>query len=126
MKIHLHKEQSDEKTSIWQIIGLSSPTKCYEIYAWFELTKEEQAVLDKSPDLKKKDIIEYYYQGRQLNSTVNMMTKSPKTGEKGSRFVAYTSDDFLHLEKVINNSAKNLKNHLDSLMGSEGSSTIEI
>jgi len=47
MKIHLHKEQTNEKTSLAQIIGFSRPTKCYEIHAWFEVTAEEKKLLIK-------------------------------------------------------------------------------
>ena len=126
MKIHLHKEQTNEKTSFAQIIGLSRPTKCYEIHAWFEVTAEEKEVINKSPDLLKRKMFDYEYSNLDLSPSVISMIKPPKQGEKWRRFVAYTSDDFFTLENKIVEAAKTLKSHIEGLKGSEGSSTIEI
>jgi len=126
MKIHLHKEQTNEKTSLAQIIGLSRPTKCYEILTWFEVTEEEREVINKSPDLLKRKIFDYGYSNLDLSPSVESMIEPPKQGEKGHRFMAYTSDDFFALENKIVGAAKVLKSHIEGLKGSEGSSTIEI
>ena len=126
MKIHIHKQQSDEKTSLIQIIGLSRPKKCYEVYAWFEVSPEERAVIDKSPDLLKRKMFDYTYELLDLSPSVNSMIKPPKQGEKGHRFVAYTSDDFFALENKIVDAAKALKSNIEGLNNSGGSTTIEI
>lgn len=126
MKLHLHKEQTEEKTSLKQIIGLGKATKCYEIYAWFEVTPEERYVIDKSPDLMKRKMFDYNYQNLDLSPSVSSMIKPPKDGEKGHRFVAYTSDGFFALENSIVDAAKALKSHIEGLKNSSGSTTIEI
>jgi len=126
MKIHIHKEQSDEKTSLMQLIGLTKPSKCYEVYAWFEVTNDEMAIIEKSPDLKDKKMFDYIYERLDLSPTVKSMIKPPKAGAKGHRFVAYTSDDFFKLEQTIVDAAKALKSHIEGLKDSSASSTIEI
>ena len=126
MKIHLHKEQTSEKTSLTQIIGLKKPTQCYEIYAWFELSPEEAAIVQNSLGLKDQKMFDYNYEGLDLSPNVESMTKRPKPNEKGGRFVAYDSGNFFDLEQKITKAAKALKSHIEGLQSSTGSSTIEL
>lgn len=126
MKIHLHKEQTAEKTSLTQLIGFKKPTPCYEIYAWFELSPEEAAIVQRSPGFKDQKLFTYRYEGLDLSPDVERMINQPKPGEKGLRFVAYDSGSFFELEEQIMNGAKALKSHLEGLRDSNGSSTIEL
>jgi hypothetical protein len=126
MKVHLHKEQTTEKTRIMQLIGLSKPTPCYEIHVWFELTDEELARLKASPGLADKELFTYHYNGMDCTPNVGSLTKRPKGYDKGWRFVAYDSGGFFELEEKIVESAKALKSHLEGLDGALGAATIEL
>jgi hypothetical protein len=125
MKLHIHKQQAKEKYSFMQIIGLSSPTPCYEIYAWLEVTPEERMIIERSPDLQQSWFIEYYYRESEVSPSVRMMMQPPSPGTKGFRFVAYNSQSYFNLEKQLVEATETLKSHVDALNETGGSSVVE-
>jgi len=122
MKININKEESSEKLGVMQLLGLSKPTKCWEIHAYFELNDEERAILNKHPEIKKDQAFPYRYRGTDLSPSVGAFT-DPSSKGKGMRLVAHTLNDLNLLVGQINGVAEGLKKHLNGLSSASGSSS---
>ena len=116
MKIHVDKKESKEKT------GLFSSANVTEIFVKYELNEEEQAIVNKHPDILKIKAWDYTYRGSEINPSINMIIAKP--GKEGLRMVAYNSSELIEYENIINETAKKLKDHIMSLAGSGTGKTV--
>lgn len=114
MKIHIDKKQTKEKKGLFSSVDVTT------IDFRYELNEDERAIVEKHPDIRKIKPIPYVHGGLDLSPSVNQMI------EKGWRFVAYNSSELIEYENSIQQAAKQLKAHIESLQGSTGSTVIEI
>jgi len=120
MKIHIEKSKSTERQ------GLLKKVQIWEIHVWYELNEEERELLEMNPDVKRIQTIEYEYNGIAIKPNVGMFTHPNRAKDGGFRIVAYSSGEMINYENALGEAAKQLKNHLMSLKGAEGSSVTEI
>ena len=121
MKVHIDKKQNMERA------GLLKKVQVWEIYAWYELNDEERTLLEANPDVKKIEVMDYEYKGvTDIGPSVGYLTAPECATKGGRRFVAYSSGAMMNYVNALNDGAKQLKDHLMSLKGAEGSSVTEI
>jgi sulfur relay (sulfurtransferase) DsrC/TusE family protein len=120
VKIHIEKSKSTERQ------GLLKKVQIWEIHVWYELNEEERELLEMNPDVKKIQAIKYVYKGLDLSPSVGSLTDPKRGKDGGSRIVAYSSGEMMNYENALNEAARQLKDHLMSLKGAEGSSVTEI
>lgn len=122
MKVHIDKKKETIKTGLF---GKKIDRWTVKIY--FELNDLEQQVIDSNPDIKDIVLFEYRYDDYDDSPKVHQfIDKKCVNIEERWILFADTSSQVIDLENKINQSAEELKAHIDSMKNTEGSTVREL
>lgn len=113
MKLHIKKTEGKLKKSLFKTVT------AYNIYAWYELSEEEQIILNKNPDVLERRLFDYLIPGFDdldfCSPKVKDLIKKHKSLEDGTRFTSETVQGLMEIEENIKAGAKKVKDHLSAL-----------